>query len=410
MLQKATHQQTKLYNSQFVFKTIYDQGLISRADVARQTRLTRVTVSEIVAELIEKGLVAEVGRGPSTGGKTPILLSVVEDARHLISLDLADDVFRGAVINLSGKIVFLKEMPRQGCDGDQALELVYRLIDELLAATDRPLLGIGVGTPGLVDTENGIIFWAVNLDWHNLPLGSLLNERYDLPVYVANDSQVAALAEHIFGTCTDDNNLVAIKVGRGIGSGIVMNGRLYQGDGFGAGEIGHVRVVSDGKACRCGNHGCLETVASHPALIARVLELLPAFPESTLREYLPHPQDLTLPVIQQAVEAGDPAARQTIQEAGHNLGIAIASIISVLNIQHILVLGEVNIFGQEWLEIVRETAFQSVLPALGRSSSIEYGCLGADDVLLGASALLLTHELGLSLARYAGSSLEGGQR
>jgi DNA-binding MarR family transcriptional regulator len=106
MLQKATHQQTKLYNSQFVFKTIYDQGLISRADVARQTRLTRVTVSEIVAELIEKGLVAEVGRGPSTGGKTPILLSVVEDARHLISLDLADDVFRGAVINLSGKIVF----------------------------------------------------------------------------------------------------------------------------------------------------------------------------------------------------------------------------------------------------------------------------------------------------------------
>jgi hypothetical protein len=127
-LRKATHQQTKSYNSGLVLKTIFDQGLISRADVARQTRLTRVTVSDIVAELIDRGLVAEVGRGPSTGGKTPILLSVVDDSHHLIAIDLAEDEFRGAVVNLRGVIRHMIHLPRCGQDGDQALEMVYELV------------------------------------------------------------------------------------------------------------------------------------------------------------------------------------------------------------------------------------------------------------------------------------------
>src|SRR5436190_975579 len=167
--QKATQQQTKNHNSHLVLKAIYDQGKISRADLAR--------------------------------------------------------------------------LPIQSSGGQEALLLVYELIDRLIATTNKPLLGIGIGTPGLVDTTSGVVLSAVNLDWRGLPLGGLLSARYRLPVYVANDSQLAALAQYMFGGKEYGSNLVVVKVGTGIGAGIVLDGRLLQGDGFGAGEIGRITVL-----------------------------------------------------------------------------------------------------------------------------------------------------------------------
>ena len=134
------------------------------------------------------------------------------------------------------------------------------------------LLGIGVGTPGIVDAATGTIRWAVNLDWQDLPLGDILRERYGVPVEVANDSRAAALRDRAVRPRRQAPlrpNLIAIKVGRGIGAGIVLGGELFHGDGFGAGEIGHTVVVDDGAACRCGRFGCLETVASSRAMLAR---------------------------------------------------------------------------------------------------------------------------------------------
>ncbi len=155
--QKATREQTRVHNSRLVLKTIYDREQISRADIARETRLTRTTISDVVAELMEQGLVEEVGYGPPTGGKPPILVSVIDDSRHLIGLDLASDEFCGAVVNLRGQIRYQERLPLDGGDGQAALELVYTLIDRLVAVADRPLLGIGIGTPGLMDPIDGVV-------------------------------------------------------------------------------------------------------------------------------------------------------------------------------------------------------------------------------------------------------------
>jgi predicted NBD/HSP70 family sugar kinase len=395
---KATHAQTREHNHLLVLRAVYEFGPISRAEVARSTGLTRTTVSDVVTDLLDDGMVEEVGRGPSSGGKAPILLSIVGDARQVIGLDLGEAVFSGALVNLHGEVRRVVELPVDGRNGDDALALVYRLVDELLADATASPLGIGVGTPGLVDARTGTILWAVNLDWQNLPLGGLLAERYGLPTNVANDSQAAALAEYTFGgDGPRQANLVTIKIGRGIGAGLVLNGSLFQGDGFGAGEIGHVAVVDDGAACRCGGFGCLETVASSRAIAARAAALAEEL-ETPLAAAVTH-GELTFEQVLDAYHAEDPAARTAALEAARYLGRAVAGLIGALNIGRIVLDGPVTAFGDDWLAAVRDEAGRRAFGLLGRDTEIVVGRLVPNVVVLGASALLITRELGLSISR-----------
>jgi N-acetylglucosamine repressor len=383
---KATHRQTRQYNRRLVLRTLYDYGPVSRAEVARLTGLTRTTVSDVVGNLITDGMAEEVGRGPSSGGKAPILVSVIDDARHVIGLDLGDSTFVGAIVNLRGEVRRSVELPVEGRDGDDALAVVYRLVDELKDAGEGTLIGIGVGTPGVIDTRTGTIRWAVNLDWQDLPLGKLLADRYGVPVNVANDSQAAALAEYTFGgDASRRPNLVAIKVGRGIGAGIVLNGTLFQGDGFGAGEIGHIVVEDDGAECHCGRFGCLETVASAPAIVARARQL--GLDAQTLDD------------VRVALVAGDEHALAAARYAGRYLGRAIASLIGAVDIHEVVVHGPVAELGEPWLEAVRDEATRRSLPLLAESVEIRMARIATNETVLGASALLTTRELGLSLSR-----------
>jgi predicted NBD/HSP70 family sugar kinase len=398
---KATHQQTRAHNAALVLRALYDHGPISRADVARLTQLTRTTVGDVVGELLAEGLAREIGRGPSTGGKAPILLEVVDASRSVIGLDLGEFVFRAALVDLRGRVQQTVERGVTGLDGDEALAVVHAMIDELVAA--RPggasaLLGIGVGTPGIVDAETGTIRYAVNLDWQDLPLGQLLAERHGVPVRVANDSRAAALAIELFGG-RRSQNLIAITVGRGIGAGVVIGGELFHGDGFGAGEIGHTVVEDDGSPCTCGRFGCLETVANARAIVAGALEAGRREPDSHLAKRLSEHGELTLDDVRQALEAGDEPARSVVIAAGRYLGRVIAAIIGILDVERIVLHGSVTQLGEPWLEAVRDEARRRSLDLLSRDVSIELAPPIGDLVVMGASALLLTDELGLALAR-----------
>ncbi len=169
-------------------------------------------------------------------------------------------------------------------------------------------------------------------------MGALLQARTGLPVYVANDSQATALAEHVFGG-PRVSNLVVVKVGEGIGAGLILGGRLFQGDGFGAGEIGHMTVQPGGDACRCGRRGCLETIASTRAILGRLAG------HGISR----------LPDAIAALEAGDPLVRDVVVAAGRQLGVAVAWLIGVLNVERIVLVGSAAEFGEPWLNAVRET-------------------------------------------------------
>ncbi len=395
---KATHQQTRAYNSALVLRAVYDFGPISRADIARLSGLTRTTVGELVAELIDDGLAREVGRGTSTGGKAPILVELIDDARSVIAVDLGERAFRAAIVDLRGQIVRVVERPVEGISGDRALAIVYEMIDELAAEASPRLLGIGVGTPGIVDAETGTIRWAVNLDWRDLPLGNLLRERYGVPAELANDSRAAALAIHLFSD-PRSANLVAIKVGRGIGAGVVLGGELFHGDGFGAGEIGHTVVEEDGAACRCGRFGCLETVASSRAILSRATEVAREHPATLLGRRLDANGELTLDDVSAAIEAGDEEARRVVVAAGRYLGQVVAGLIGVLDIERIVLHGGVADLGEPWLGAVRDEAARRSLGLLANATTVELAPPIGDFVVMGASALLITAELGLTVGR-----------
>ena len=381
---KATHAQTRAHNASLVLRALYDLGPISRAEIARLTGLTRTSVGELVAELEADGLAEDIGRGPSTGGKAPTLVALIDDARHVVTLDLGERTFTAALLNLRGTILRRATRDLEGADGDAALALVTDLIDEILATEHQPILGIGVGTPGIVG-EDGTIRWAVDLSWADLPLGEILQARYLLPTIVANDSRAAAIATYLFGGEDRPPNLVAIKVGRGIGAGLVLNGELFVGDGDGAGEIGHIVVEPDGAECHCGRFGCLETVASAPAILRAAAEAGVGA--------------VSLAELGAAAQAGDEAALAVVRAAGRALGTAIANLIGILDVREIVVHGSVTALGEPWLSAIRDEATRRSLGPLSRETRLIDGGPGDDLTLLGAAAMLLTRELGLTVHR-----------
>lgn len=397
---KATHQQTRAYNEALVLRTIYDLGPLSRAEVSRRTGLTRTSVGDIVGGLLADRLVAEVGRGPSSGGKAPILLQVVDDARLIVAVDTGEDAFVGALVDLRGRVVTVLEATAHANDGEAALRSLLDLVDRLIgAAPEGSVLGVGIGTPGIVDVESGIIRWAVNLDWQDLELGRILQEHTGLPTYVANDSRAAALAESLFDGAHRAANLVAIKVGVGIGAGIILRGELVHGDGFGAGEIGHTVIEDDGAACRCGRFGCLETVASAPAIERAATAAAVADPGSMLGRRLATHGRLDLEDVRMALESGDETARRVVVAAGRALGRVIAGVVGTLNVRQVVLLGSVTSLGAPWLEAVRDETGRRSLGMLAADTEIGIGRTVEDIVIVGAAALLMTHELGLVPAR-----------
>ena len=381
-MQKATHQHTKDHNTRLVLRTIYREGDISRAEIARRTGLTRPTVSRIVGQLMNARFVVETGRGPSAGGKRPTLLDVAHDDHQLLALDLGSQAFRGAVVNLRGEIVARRVYDANGLQGDAALALVHALTEALTQAATAPLLGIGVGSPGLTNPQEGIIREAVNLGWRGLPLRTILEDRYELPAYVANDSHIAALGEFTFGAGPTDGNLVVIKIGRGIGAGIVLNGQPFYGDGYGAGEIGHVVVDEGGALCACGNAGCLESAVSTRAILREARSAAGS-------------ETLTWAGLVRALEDGEEWAVNVAQTAGGFLGVAIANLVATLNVRRIVISGRVSQFGQLLLDAALVEAGRRALPSMVSETALSFSSLGSDVVILGGSAMILKGELGI---------------
>ncbi len=280
-------------------------------------------------------------------------------------------------------------------DGEAALQLVYDLLDALTPAATSPLLGIGIGTPGLMNPEEGLVHKAVNLNWLDLPLRDLLVSRYDLPVYIANDSQVAALGEYTFGRNYPIGSMVVVKVGVGIGSGIIINQHLHYGDSYSAGEIGHIQVVADGLPCRCGNRGCLETVASTQTLLREARRMMRANPNSVLHRFAESPETLTTDAVLLAYHTGDEELGQVVASMGRYLGVALGNLAGILNIKQIVIGGSLARFGEGLLDPARQEMRRRVQSLLPEDTSVEVARLGTDIVIYGAAALLLTHELGL---------------
>ncbi|HLE95001.1 MAG TPA: ROK family protein [Acidimicrobiia bacterium] len=370
---KATRGQTRLNNLRLALQLVYTSFPTSRADVARASHLTPATASDLVDELLDLGLVVEVGTGPSAGGKPPTLIAPNPEGRSIIALDLSSTDFLGAVVDLSGEVVSTETVP--GAVGDQALQAARDLVARLAAASTSPLLGVGVGTPGVVDPAHGSVTSA-NLGWQEAALGAAIAEKTVAPVHIINDAQAAVLHEYSVHT-PRVNSLALVRVGRGIGTGYVLDGHLYRGDNAATGEIGHVRLDDSDRPCTCGNQGCLETFAS----ISALLEAVGGDQEPT--------HDRVAEI------ASDPSADEAVREAAVALGRGLASMVALLAVREIVLWGEVTSLSEPYRATVEEEIRSRVLRVNTDQIRVRFASAGPDAVIRGAAGLVLSTELGV---------------
>lgn len=371
---KVLPEHARSHNRSLVLQTLYRDGQRSRADLARETGLTRVTVSDLVAELLAEGLVIELGQRESARpGKPAVLLDIDRAAHQIIGVDLSDhDRFRGAVMDLDGRILARAEVMLadgeggESAAGESAAAKVDALVDRLVAATTAPVLGMGVGSPGVVDLT-GTILTAPNLGWDDLPLQQRLAARTGLPVVVANDANAAALAEHTYGGAAGD--MMLIRVGHGIGAGLLVAGALVYGSHFAAGEIGQVMVGTD-----LG----LETTYNRD----QVLE-----------------HWLSVPQLQRGIrdaEAAGVDATPILREAGQRLGIALAPVVGALNLSEIVLSGPTELLDGPLAEATVHTLRNRTMAQNHADLSLRMTTQGQDIVLRGAAVLVLSGQLGVS--------------
>lgn len=365
---KVLPEHARLHNRSLVLQTLYSAGPRSRADVARETGLTRVTVSDLVAELIAEGLVIELGpQEAGRPGKPATLIDVDRGAFQILGLDLSEhDLFRGAVIDIDGGIVARAEVALDGATGEAAVGRVIALAEQLAALATAPVLGVGVGSPGVVDPA-GVVRSAPNLRWHDEPLQHRLAVALDLPVHVANDANVAVLAEH---GVSDGRDLLLVKIGHGVGAGLIVGGRAVVGGGFAAGEIGHVVVGTDrGPRCACGKDGCLEAWVAVPRLTAQLAE----------------------------IGADDASARDDVlREAGRRLGIVLAPVVGALNLAEVVLSGPVELLDGAFHDAAVDTLRDRTMAEQHRDLRLRMTTHGQDIVLRGAAVMVLSGQLGVS--------------
>lgn len=362
---KVLPEHARGHNRSLVLQTLYRAGRQSRADIARETGLTKVTISDLVAELIVEGLVIETGqREDVRPGKPATLLDLNRNAFQIIGIDLSDyALFRGAVLDLDGRVLHRAELPLASATGQDATALVIALTESLVAAATLPVLGVGVGSPGVVDLA-GVVLSAPNLGWSNEPLQELLAEQFGVPVVVANDANAAALAEHSFGGA--DSDMMLIKVGHGVGAGLLLDGSPLFGSRFAAGEIGHVVVGTDGGAeCACGKHGCLETW-------------------------------LAVPRLERAIAAAPDERTSILRSAGERLGIALAPVVGALNLAEVVLSGPTLLLDGPLAQATIDTLRSRTMPEFHGELTLRMTTLGEDIVMRGAAVMVLSAQLGVS--------------
>jgi glucokinase-like ROK family protein len=372
-----------------VLRLIWREHQISRAGIARGFGLSRSTVTETVKSLLKTGFVAEVGTGTSNGGRRPILLEFQDEARYILGVDLGASHIAVVLTNLRGQIREWKEVShpvRTDPEGTRAL--IAQLCDACLSTVEGgadKLLSISVAVPSPIDPAHPEWLPEVVIPaWHGHSELDRLHQRYGVPVYVDNDANLGALAEHWWGAGRGANNMIYIKLGRGVGAGCIFDGQIYRGVSGGAGEIGHVPIDLNGALCVCGLRGCLVTLIGASALKARVSTLLADHPDSVLAGETP-----TMDAIAKAALAGDVLALQVVREAAAYLGIALAGVINLINPQMVVLGGNLSQVGELLLEPVRDKVRQATLTRATTSVELRVSELGRQAIAIGAATLAL---------------------
>jgi N-acetylglucosamine repressor len=360
-----------------ILRALLDSGRLTRTGLAETLRMSSSSIVKYAKILMDKGMVRETDREPSSGGRRSALLELDPGAGLSIVVVLEATALRGALVDTAGRVREQDSCPsRQGVGRDELLALLYTLIDRLLRRgreLSLRILGIGIGIGGFIDPAAGISHeYLYARDWYDVPLRALLESRYSLPCFLVNDANACALGEKLFGAGVGVDNFLCLWIGEGVGMGIVANGELYMGGSAYAGEFGHVHAVDGGLLCYCGHTGCLETICSLQAVMAACREgVRKGVKSDMLKNCSGEGDGLCIEHVIEAANNGDRFARNVMARVGDVLGTKLGDAANLLNPQLIILRGPV-IEGNDFLfERIRSVTLHESLRPTARALRVE---------------------------------------
>lgn len=385
---KTTIRGLRRHNRQTVLQHAYFAQPISRLELSQQLGLSPATVTNVVVELLEEGLLLETGLEESQGGRPRTLLTTNATYGYFVGVDVGETQLQIELFDLNlsrlGGIAYTNSASEN--TPDQLVDHIVEGLATVLANAQlsrEQVLGIGVGLPGIVKRGKQPAVYAPFWDWKGVPLEDQLRERLALPVLVDNGAKAMALAELWFGAGRSVESLVALLIGTGVGAGVITNGALYRGATNSAGEWGHSKVVLDGWDCRCGSRGCLEAYAGAPGILRRFRELAPDQP-------LPDDQEQGMAALYDLITINHPAALQVLDETARYVGVGIANLVNLFNPRLIILGGWLGLLlGPHILSRVQHYAAEYALAQPFEVVQIGLCNLGLDAVCQGAATIVL---------------------
>ncbi len=360
-------------NTGIALEAVLKHAPLSRAAISEKTGLNKATVSSLVQDLLDQQLVLETGQGQSSGGRKPVMLVFNNRAGHTVGVDVGANYILGVLTDLEGSVLKEIRRPHEARSAASIMKLLFALIEELAAvgkSSPYGLVGIGIGLPGIVD-ETGALLFAPNMDWEPTEVARLTEARFGVPVRVDNEANFGALGEQVFGAGSGIRHLVYVSAGIGIGTGLVLDGKLYRGSTGHSGELGHLSVDYAGPPCRCGNRGCWELYASEQALLDNALPL----------------GCRTLDEILERANAGDKTIIDVLERTGAMLGVGIATIANIFNPEAVLIGNRLS-RAKRWLEAPLARELESrALPYHRSRLRVLFAELGDASAVRGAAHL-----------------------
>lgn len=378
-----------------VVTAIRRQGPLSRTDISEQLDYSRASVTGIVGRMLDARILTEAGEGKSAGGRRPFLLDInpylgyvagVDIGATSVDVALAD--FRGNILERAAEPADVRGRP------DELLGRVAAILKDLLArrGADRAgVLGIGVGVPGPVEFVPGVLIAPPLMPlWEGFPIKNFFSDQFpNARVAVDNDVNIMANGEHQAGAGREMDNFLFIKIGTGIGCGIISHGEVYRGADGAAGDVGHICVDYNGPVCRCGNQGCLEIMAAGPAIAAEARARAESGESPFLAARLAERGALTGVDVGDAAAAGDRVALDIIRRSGRMIGGVLATLVNFYNPEAVFVGGGVAHIGNGLLSAIRQATLRRATALSTRHLRIEYSRLGEDAGVIGGIWLAL---------------------
>lgn len=381
-----------------IIRALRRHGCVTSTDISRITGWSKAKTAQDIRMLTEKGFLVEAGEGVSQGGRRPRLFCMNKNLGFVVGVDIGATSVDVALADISGRILQRCSEPadvrhRPEPFLSRCVEMIFHLMG-VQGCNAEQILGIGIGVPGPVDFARGVLVAPPLMpEWENFSIRGFVTKFFpNAFVVVDNDVNIMALGEQRAGDGINVDHFLFVKIGTGIGAGIVSNGKIHRGSTGCAGDIGHICVDKNGPVCRCGNTGCLEAMAAGPAIAEKAMQAAISGASPLLRNMMEQNGGILRPEdVNAACREGDQTALEIIRTSGQMIGDVLAGLVNMFNPSHIFIGGGIANFGNHLLVTIRRAVLRRSLPLATRHLSINFSRMGGDAGITGAIALALEY-------------------